>query len=53
MILVFDEQTDIPNSVPFPIQVPMELVRTVFPTRSQQVGDRIISFEKPLVDVGP
>ena len=40
MTLVSDERTYIPNSVLCPIQVPMEHLRTVFPTRDQQAGVR-------------
>ena len=36
-IFVFDDQTNIPKSELFPNQVPLELTRTVFPTRDQQV----------------
>ena len=38
IILVFDEQKDIPNAVLSPIQVPTKLLRTVSPTRDQKVG---------------
>ena len=41
IILVFDEQTDIPNSPLFPILVPTQLLRTVFPMRDHQLGFRI------------
>ena len=37
IILLFDEQIDLHNSVLLPIQVPTELPRTVFPTRSLRV----------------
>ena len=40
IILVLDEQQDIPNSVFFPIQVPIEFLHTVFPIGGLQVGDR-------------
>ena len=37
--LADDAQTSFPNLVLSPIQVPVELLRIVFPTVSQQVGD--------------
>ena len=37
-MLVFDEQTDIPELVLFPIQVPIELSRIVFPTINPASG---------------
>ena len=40
IILVFDEQTDIPNLVLFSVQVPIDLPRIVFPVRDQHVGGR-------------
>ena len=49
LILVFDEQTGIANSVLFPIQVPLKLLRTVFPTRDRQVDvDTNFVQEEPL-----
>ena len=38
IICVFDEQTDIPNSVFFPIKVPVKLPRIVFPHNSPANG---------------
>ena len=40
LIFLFDEQRDIPNSVPFPIKVPKELLRIFFPTRGLHMGVR-------------
>ena len=37
--MVFDEQTDITNSVRFPILVPIKLFQIVFPSTIGQVGD--------------
>ena len=49
IILVFDAQTNIPNVVLFPIQVPVELPRIGFPTRGQQVDVRTnFVWEDPL-----
>ena len=40
IIIVFDEQTDIPNSEPIPLQVPIEPPQIVFTTRGLQVDVR-------------
>ena len=40
MILVSDDQKDIPNSLLFPIQLPIKLPQIVFLTRGLQVGVR-------------
>ena len=49
IILVFGDQTDIPNSVLCPIQVPRELPPTVVPTKVPQAGVRInVVQEEPL-----
>ena len=47
--LVFDEQRNIPNSVLFPIPVPVEFLRTVFPTRDQQVSVRTHFVQEELL----
>ena len=46
IILVFDEQTDIPNLVLSPIQVPIELPRIVFPTTILPMGVHIIFVQE-------
>ena len=47
--LAFDTQTGILNSAVFPIQDPLKLPQTVFPTRAQQVGDHTdVVQEEPL-----
>ena len=51
MILVVGEQTDIPNLVLFHIQVPKELLRTVFPTRGLQVDVRTNFVQAEPVDL--
>ena len=47
VILVFDEETNIPTMVLFPIQAPAELLRTVFPTRGLQVDVRTNFVRQP------
>ena len=51
IILVFDEQKDIPNSVLLPIQAQAELPRTIFPTRDQQVGVRMNFVQEEPLDL--
>ena len=50
-ILVFDEQTGIPKSALFPIQVPLKLPRTVFLARVQQVDVRIVFVQEEPLDL--
>ena len=45
-VLVFDERIDISNSVLHPIQVSIELLQTVSPTRVQKVGVRTHSVQE-------
>ena len=40
VIVVFNDQIDIPSSILFPIQAPIEPLRTVAPSSDQQVGVR-------------
>ena len=40
IVPAFDAHTNIPNLILFPIHVPIELPRTVFPERGQQVDVR-------------
>ena len=49
--LVSDERTCSLNVVLFPIQVPTELTRTVFPTRDQQVGVRTFFVQEEPPDL--
>ena len=55
IIIVFDTQTDIPNSVLSLIQVPTELPRTVFPTTVGKWVSVEISFKRNrwIVNVSP
>ena len=45
------EQMDIPNSVPFPIRVPLKLLRILFSTSVQQVGVRTHFFQDEPLDL--
>ena len=49
--LLSDEQTDIPNSVLFPIQVPIELPRIVSSIGAPQVGVRTNFVQKEPLDL--
>ena len=46
-----DEQIGIPNSVLCPTQAPTELPRTVFPTRSLYMGDRMNFVQEEPLDL--
>ena len=50
-ILLFDEGKDMPNSVLFTIQVPIEPPQSVFPTARHQAGVRTYFDQKEPLDL--
>ena len=51
IVLVFDEQTDFPNSVLFHIQVPTKPPRTASPERGQQLDVRTNFVQEEPLDL--
>ena len=51
IVLVFDEQTDIPSSVLFPHPSSKRTSRTVFPTKIEQVDVRLNFVQEEPMDL--